>query len=59
MLSKFSIRFAYDALNLLMDMLNDDVLAVRLQALQTLFHMTTDTSLTVQEKHIQMVLFVS
>ena len=55
MLSKFSIRFAGDALNLLMEMLNDDVVAVRLQTLQTLSEMATHDHLTIQEKHMQMV----
>lgn len=55
MLSKFSLQFANDALNLLMEMLNDDVAAVRLQTLQTLFEMATDDHLTVHEKHMQMV----
>lgn len=38
-----------------MDMLNDDAEAVRLQTLQTLFHMATHDRLMVQEKHMDMV----
>jgi len=55
MISKLSIRFADDALNLLMETLNDDVAAVRLQTLQTLFEMASHDHLTFQEKHMQMV----
>ncbi|KAG1354165.1 protein SIEL [Cocos nucifera] len=56
MLATFSIQFADNALNLLMDMLNDDAEAVRLQTLQTLFHMATHDRLVVQEKHMDMFL---
>ncbi|XP_008793958.4 protein SIEL isoform X2 [Phoenix dactylifera] len=56
MLATFSIQFADNALNLLMDMLNDDAEAVRLQTLQTLFHMATHDRLMVQEKHMDMFL---
>nr|XP_029120263.1 protein SIEL isoform X2 [Elaeis guineensis] len=56
MLATFSIQFADNALNLLMDMLNDDAEAVRLQTLQTLFHMATHDHLRVQEKHMDMFL---
>ncbi|XP_072997990.1 protein SIEL isoform X1 [Typha latifolia] len=56
MLTKFSVQFADDALNLLMDMLNDDAEVVRLQVLQTLFDMATYDRLQVQEKHMHMFL---
>lgn len=39
-----------------MDMMNDDTEAVRLQTLEALFHMATYGSLSVQEKHMHMVL---
>ncbi|KAI3973165.1 hypothetical protein MKX01_020900 [Papaver californicum] len=41
MLISFSVRFANDALNLLMDMLNDHSMVVRLQTLEIMYHMTT------------------
>jgi integrator complex subunit 4 len=40
----------------LMDMMNDDTEAVRLQTLQALFHMATYGYLSMQEKHMHMVL---
>ncbi|KAJ0979408.1 hypothetical protein J5N97_014882 [Dioscorea zingiberensis] len=56
MLAVFSVQYADDALNLLMYMLNDDVVIVRLQTLQTLFHMATCRRLVFQEKHMHMFL---
>ncbi|WOL01941.1 protein SIEL isoform X3 [Canna indica] len=56
MLTIFSVQFSCKATNLLMDMLNDDVESVRLQTLQTLFHMATHDRLTMQDKHMQMFL---
>lgn len=55
-LAKFSIKFTDNALNLLMDLLNDDVTAVRLKTLETLLHMSREDCLTVQEKHVHMFL---
>ncbi|URE08821.1 integrator complex subunit 4 [Musa troglodytarum] len=54
MLTIFSVKFAYEATNLLMDMLNDDTEVVRLQTLQTLSHMANYDRLTMQDKHMQM-----
>ncbi|KAJ8476741.1 hypothetical protein OPV22_020468 [Ensete ventricosum] len=56
MLTIFSVKFAYEATNLLMDMLNDDTEMVRLQTLQTLSHMANYDRLTMQDKHMQMFL---
>ncbi|CAL9119646.1 unnamed protein product [Musa textilis] len=56
MLTIFSVKFAYEATNLLMDMLNDDTEVVRLQTLQTLSHMANYDRLTMQDKHMQMFL---
>ncbi|KAG0551636.1 hypothetical protein BDA96_01G439900 [Sorghum bicolor] len=55
-LAKFSNQYAEKALDLLMDMMNDDTEAVRLQTLEALFHMATYGCLTVQEKHMHMFL---
>jgi integrator complex subunit 4 len=55
-LAKFSNQYAQKALDLLMDMMNDDTEAVRLQTLQTLLDMATYGHLSVQEKHMHMVL---
>lgn len=54
-LAKFSGQYAEKALDLLMDMLNDDTEIVRLQALQALFHMATYGYFSMQEKHMHMV----
>ncbi|RZC63273.1 hypothetical protein C5167_025054 [Papaver somniferum] len=56
MLTDFSVRFANDALNLLMDMLNDHSMVVRLQTLETMHHMATCDRLKVQEAHMHMFL---
>lgn len=50
-----SADFALEALTLLMDMLNDDSVNVRLQALETMHHMATCDRLKLQEKHMHMV----
>ncbi|CAL4938832.1 unnamed protein product [Urochloa decumbens] len=55
-LAKFSSQYAEKALDLLMDMMNDDTEAVRLQTLQALFHMATYGYLSMQEKHMHMFL---
>ncbi|KAI3979665.1 hypothetical protein MKX01_013760 [Papaver californicum] len=54
MLISFSVRFANDALNLLMDMLNDHSMVVRLQTLEIMYHMATCGRLKVQEAHMHM-----
>ncbi|KAL4587171.1 hypothetical protein LXL04_000038 [Taraxacum kok-saghyz] len=51
-----SAKFASEALGLLMDVLNDDSVAVRLQALETVHHMAVYGHLQVQEKHMHMFL---
>ncbi|KAI3839356.1 hypothetical protein MKX03_005872 [Papaver bracteatum] len=56
MLINFSVRFANDALDLLMDMLNDHSMVVRLQTLETMYHMVTCDRLKVQEAHVHMFL---
>ncbi|ONM12882.1 Protein SIEL [Zea mays] len=55
-LAKFSTQYTEKALDLLMDMMNDDTEAVRLQALEALFRMSTYGCLSVHEKHMHMVL---
>ncbi|KAI3841129.1 hypothetical protein MKX03_007857 [Papaver bracteatum] len=56
MLTDLSVQFANDALNLLMDMLNDHSMVVRLQTLETMYHMATCDRLKVQEAHMHMFL---
>lgn len=56
-LTILSAKFAGEALNLLMDVLNDDSLNVRLRALETMHHMATCDHLKVQETHMHMVNF--
>ncbi|KAK1320658.1 hypothetical protein QJS10_CPA03g01417 [Acorus calamus] len=56
--SIFSLQFADDALNLMMDMLNDDTMAVRLQTLESMFRMASCDHLNVQGKHMHMFLGV-
>lgn len=51
-LTIFSGKFADQALNLLMDLLNDDSVAVRLQALETMHHMATNDRLKVEKAHV-------
>ncbi|GLT73769.1 hypothetical protein SLA2020_456050 [Shorea laevis] len=51
-LTVFSAKFAGEALNLLMDMLNDDSRSVRLQALETMHQMATCDHLKVEETHM-------
>ncbi|KAF6134760.1 hypothetical protein GIB67_002161 [Kingdonia uniflora] len=51
-LTKLSSTFALDVLKLLMDMPNDDSLAVRLQSLQTMYQMITHEHLKLQQLHI-------
>ena len=58
-LAKLSNQYAQKALDLLMDMMNDDTEAVRLQTLQALFDMATYGCLSMQEKHMHMVLVIN
>ena len=58
-LAKLSNQYAQKALDLLMDMMNDDTEAVRLQTLQTLFDIATYGCLSMQEKHMHMVLIIN
>ncbi|KAL6534441.1 hypothetical protein OROHE_013366 [Orobanche hederae] len=55
MLMVLSAKFARGAVHLLMDMLNDDSLFVRLQALETLHHMAMHDHLKVEESHVHML----
>ncbi|KAE8711640.1 leucine-rich repeat receptor-like protein kinase IMK2-like [Hibiscus syriacus] len=48
-LTVFSLQFACEALKLMMDMLNDDSIIVRLQALDTIHHMATNNHLKVEK----------
>lgn len=54
-LTIFSVKFARQALDLLMDMVNDYLAVVRLQALETMHHMAINGCLKLQEKHLHMV----
>lgn len=54
-LAVFSSQFADGAINLLMDLLNDDNSLVRLQTLDTMFHMVSYDQLKVEEAHMHMV----
>ncbi|KAI3974293.1 hypothetical protein MKX01_030962 [Papaver californicum] len=56
MLISFYFRFENDALNLLMDMLNDHSMVVRLQILEIMYHMETSGRLKVQEAYMHMFL---
>ncbi|KAJ0089190.1 hypothetical protein Patl1_31448 [Pistacia atlantica] len=55
-LSVLSEKFAGEALNFLVDMLNDDSVTVRLQALETMLLMANCEHLKVQEIHMHMFL---
>ncbi|XP_028760917.1 protein SIEL-like [Neltuma alba] len=57
-LAVLSAEFAHEALNILMDVLNDDSVTVRLQALKTMYYMATSGCLKVQEKHLHMFIGV-
>ncbi|KAG0452435.1 hypothetical protein HPP92_025099 [Vanilla planifolia] len=56
LISILSIQFAASALDLLMDMLNDDAIAIRLLTLEILYQMTTNDWFVVQDKHWEMFL---
>ena len=58
-LAVLSVKFAREALDYLTDMLNDDSVVVRLQALETMHHMAVNGCLKLQEKHVHMVSFSS
>ncbi|KAL5727932.1 hypothetical protein ACHQM5_001071 [Ranunculus cassubicifolius] len=55
-LTILSVQFAEDVLNLLVDTLNDDVMAVRLQCLEIMHHMATSDRLKLQQAHLHMFL---
>lgn len=55
-LAVLSAKFASEALNLLMDVLNDDTRVVRLQTLEVMHHMATYGHLKLQETHMHMFL---
>ncbi|XP_059462370.1 protein SIEL isoform X2 [Corylus avellana] len=55
-LTIISAEFSGKALDLLMDVLNDDSIFVRLQALETMLHMATYGHLNVQGTHMHMFL---
>lgn len=59
LLTALSEKFAGEALNYLVDMLNDDSVTVRLQALKTMLLMANCEHLNVQEIHMHMVGFLS
>ncbi|KAL3633347.1 hypothetical protein CASFOL_000597 [Castilleja foliolosa] len=50
-----SAKFAGGAVHILMDILNDDSVAVRLQALETLLHIAMHGHLKVEESHLHML----
>ncbi|XP_052728971.1 protein SIEL isoform X2 [Vigna angularis] len=53
-LTSLSAEFAREALDSLMDVLNDDSAVVRLQALETMHHMAINGRLKLHEKHLHM-----
>ena len=55
MLSVLSAKFADQAVNFLMDLLNDDAMVVRLEVLEALHHVATFDCLKVPEIHRHMV----
>ncbi|XP_059668082.1 protein SIEL isoform X3 [Cornus florida] len=55
-LTILSADFAGEALNIVIDVLNDDSLAVRAEALETMHHMAIYNLLKVQETHMPMFL---
>ncbi|XP_073289207.1 protein SIEL [Primulina huaijiensis] len=54
MLMAFSSEFTGEAVHVLMDILNDDSLVVRIQALETLHHISLCGRLKVEESHLHM-----
>ncbi|XP_060213617.1 protein SIEL isoform X2 [Lycium barbarum] len=57
-LAILSAEFSKEVVNLLMDALNDDSVAVRLQALDTMHHMAMFGHLKVQQERLHMFLWV-
>lgn len=55
-LTSLSAEFAREALDSLMDVLNDDSAVVRLQALETMHHMAINGRLKLHDKHLHMFL---
>ncbi|KAF8006060.1 hypothetical protein BT93_K0375 [Corymbia citriodora subsp. variegata] len=55
-LCMISSEFAGEAINLLMDMLNDDSVIVRLKALEMMCHMATSDHLSLEVMHMHMFL---
>ncbi|XP_074301734.1 protein SIEL-like isoform X1 [Silene latifolia] len=56
MLPAVSGQFAGEVFNIVSDVLNDDSIIVRLEALKTLHHMAVSGCLKMQEEHIEMLL---
>ncbi|KAF9597496.1 hypothetical protein IFM89_019023 [Coptis chinensis] len=55
-LTVFSGKFSENALSLLMDMLNDDMMSVQLQCLEIMYGMATSDRLKVQQTHMHLFL---
>ncbi|KAK7339973.1 hypothetical protein VNO77_20663 [Canavalia gladiata] len=55
-LTSLSVKFAREALDLLVDVLNDDSVVVRSHALETMHHMAINGFLKLHEKHLHMFL---
>lgn len=55
MLTAICADFASEAVHRVMDLLNDDSLVVRLQALETLHYMNMHSHPKVEESHLHMV----
>ncbi|TKY65757.1 SIEL protein [Spatholobus suberectus] len=55
-LTSLSVEFAREALDLLMEVLNDDSVVVRLQALETMHHMAINGRFKLREKHLYLFL---
>ncbi|KAL2330661.1 hypothetical protein Fmac_018242 [Flemingia macrophylla] len=55
-LTNLSVKFAREALDSLVDVLQDDSAVVRLQALETMHHMAINGCLKLHEKHLHMFL---
>ncbi|KAK8964237.1 hypothetical protein KSP40_PGU002428 [Platanthera guangdongensis] len=54
-LTILSVQFAAAAMDLLMDLLNDDAIVIRLQCLEALYQMATNDQLVILKKHMDMV----
>ncbi|KAL8140738.1 hypothetical protein V2J09_006759 [Rumex salicifolius] len=53
--SAISTRFSSEAVTLLMDVMNDDSVKVRMQALETVHHMALHNHLKLQQEHLQVL----